>query len=90
LSELVQLRLRKQIDDKFYNKEYARITEELESVSQEKNKIEMEHLDDVKYKDKLDAISFSSSKVDRKLRLNIALNSTRARGDLVCLQKKDS
>ncbi|WP_083642500.1 recombinase zinc beta ribbon domain-containing protein [Desulfosporosinus metallidurans] len=56
LSELVQLRLRKQIDDKFYNKEYAKITEELESVSQEKTTIEMEHLDDVKYRDKLDAI----------------------------------
>jgi DNA invertase Pin-like site-specific DNA recombinase len=56
LSELVQLRLRKQIDDKFYNKEYAKITEELESVSQQKNTIEMEHLDDVKYRDKLDAI----------------------------------
>lgn len=56
LSELVQLRLRKQIDDKFYNKEYAKITEELESTSQEKTSIEMEHLDDVKYRDKLDAI----------------------------------
>ena len=56
MSELVQLRLRRQIDDKFYNKEYAKITEELESVSQEKNTIEMEHLDDVKYRDKLDAI----------------------------------
>lgn len=57
LSELVQLRLRKQIEDKFYNKEYAKITEELESVSQMKNETEMEHLDDVKYRDKLDAIS---------------------------------
>ncbi|SPF56670.1 Putative site-specific recombinase (fragment) [Candidatus Desulfosporosinus infrequens] len=56
LSELVQLRLRKQIDDKFYNKEYAKITEKLESVSQEKNTIEMEYLDDMKYRDKLDAI----------------------------------
>ena len=27
LSELVQLRLRKQIDDKFYYKEYTKITE---------------------------------------------------------------
>lgn len=56
LSELVQLRLRKQIDDKVYNKEYAKITDELESVSQEKSESEMEHLDDVKYRDKLDAI----------------------------------
>jgi len=56
LSELVQLRLRKQIEDKFYNKEYVKITEELESVIQKKNTIEMEHLDDVKYRDKLDAI----------------------------------
>ena len=56
LSELVKLKLRKQIEDKFYNKEYARITGELESVSQEKNTSEMEHLDDVKYRDKLDAI----------------------------------
>jgi site-specific DNA recombinase len=56
LSELVQLRLRKQIEDKFYNKEYEKITEELESVSQVKNEIELEHLDDVKYRDKLDAI----------------------------------
>jgi len=30
LSELVKLKLRKQIEDKFYNKEYARITGELE------------------------------------------------------------
>ena len=56
LSELVQLRLRKQIEDKYYNVEYAKITDELELVSQLKNETEMEHLDDVKCRDKLDAI----------------------------------
>jgi len=57
LSELVQLKLRKQIEDKYYNKEYERITLELEKVSAKKDRLEMQHLDDVKYKDKLSAIS---------------------------------
>lgn len=57
LSELVQLKLRKQIDDKYYSKEYERITLEIERVSAQKDSLEMQHLDDVKYKDKLTAIS---------------------------------
>lgn len=57
LSELVQLKLRKQIDDKYYNREYERITLELEKVSAKKDSLEMQHLDDVKYKEKLSAIS---------------------------------
>ena len=57
LSGLVQLKLRKQIDDKYYNKEYEKTTLELEKVSAQKDNLEMHHLDDVKYKEKLAAIS---------------------------------
>lgn len=57
LSELVQLKIRKQIDDKYYNKEYEKITLELEKVTIKKDNLEMKHLDDVLYKEKLATIS---------------------------------
>lgn len=56
LSELVQLKIRKQIDDKYYNKEYAKITAELETLNLKKDELLNSKLNDTKHKEKVEYI----------------------------------
>lgn len=56
LSELVQLKIRKQIDDKYYNKEYAKITAELEALNLKRDELLNSKLNDTKHKEKVEYI----------------------------------
>lgn len=53
LSELVQLKIRKQIDYKYYNKEYAKITAELEALNLKRDELLNSKLNDTKHKEKV-------------------------------------
>lgn len=56
LSELIQLKLRHQIDDTYYNTEYLRITGELESLQEQKESLRDMSLDNAKMKEKITVI----------------------------------
>ncbi|MPN05981.1 hypothetical protein SDC9_153235 [bioreactor metagenome] len=56
LSELVQLKIRHQIDDVFYNKEYQRITGELELLAEKKEVLRDANLNQNRMQEKLNYI----------------------------------
>ncbi|MFV0342582.1 MAG: hypothetical protein ACK5JH_06760 [Anaerocolumna sp.] len=56
LSELIQLKIRHQIDDIFYNKEYQRIRNELDDLAEEKESLREVNLNQNKMQEKLDYI----------------------------------
>lgn len=56
LSELIQLKIRHQIDDIFYNKEYQRIRSELDDLSEKKESLREVSLNQNKMQEKLDYI----------------------------------
>jgi site-specific DNA recombinase len=56
LSELIQLKIRHQIDDSFYNKEYKRIRAELDTLSEKKESLREVNLNQNKMQEKLDYI----------------------------------
>lgn len=56
LSELIQLKIRHQIDDIFYNKEYQRIRSELDALSEKKESLREVNLNQNKMHEKLDYI----------------------------------
>ena len=56
LSELIQLKLRHQIDDSYYNTEYLRITGELETLQEQKESLRDISLDNAKMKEKIAVI----------------------------------
>jgi site-specific DNA recombinase len=53
MSELVQLKIRKQVDDKTYQKEYMRISDELETLNAQKDSLVKNTLDESKAMDKV-------------------------------------
>jgi len=56
LSELIQLKIRHQIDDIFYNREYQRITNELDVLAEKKEGLRDVNLNQNKMQEKLDYI----------------------------------
>lgn len=56
LSELIQLKLRHQIDESYYNTEYLRITGELETLQEQKESLRDISLDNAKMKEKIAVI----------------------------------
>jgi DNA invertase Pin-like site-specific DNA recombinase len=56
LSELIQLKIRHQIDDIFYNKEYQRIRSDLDELSEKKESLREVSLNQNKMQEKLDYI----------------------------------
>ncbi|MDD3322184.1 MAG: hypothetical protein PHS59_12155 [Paludibacter sp.] len=56
LSELVQLKIRHQIDDVFYNKEYLRITGELDVLAEKKEALRDANLNQNRMQEKLNYI----------------------------------
>lgn len=56
MSELVQLKIRRQIDDSTYQKEYARISDEIQALNVQKDSLVSDALGETKKLDKLDYI----------------------------------